>query len=170
MQDPDDFLKEQRLSFKDPIDPAQDAVIDVAHRTRIGNDWFYFATRETREQFLHDPFRWATLLSDPVDHTASPTKSSPKAQRAGIEFRFASNATRAAFTAAPDSFYHARGQMLLGRFHSHERCASPPGSTPASVRTGRRVVDVARGLVTRIEQVRHRAVTSVACCRTGRAG
>ena len=113
MQDPDDFLKQQAIALRDPLDPSKDAVIDVAHRTRIGNDWFYFATRENREKFLRDPFRWATLLSDPVDHSRfAPSKASPKAQRAGIEFRFASKATRAAFTAAPDSFYHARGQML----------------------------------------------------------
>ena len=113
MQDPDDFLKEQKLSFKDPLDPEEDAVIDVAHRTRIGNDWFYFATKENRERFRKDPFRYGILLSDPVDHARfKPTRESPKVQRAGVEFRFASNATRAAFTAAPDSFYHARGQML----------------------------------------------------------
>jgi len=113
VQDPDDFLKAQEIALRDPVDPSRPAVIDVAHRARIGNDWFYFASRETREAFLREPFRYATLLSDPVDHARfKPSKDSPKAQRAGIEFRFGSKATRAAFAAAPDSFYHARGQML----------------------------------------------------------
>jgi len=113
VQDPDDFLKAQAIALRDPVDPSRPAVIDVAHRARIGNDWFYFASRETREAFLREPFRYATLLSDPVDHARfKPSKDSPKAQRAGIEFRFGSKATRAAFAAAPDSFYHARGQML----------------------------------------------------------
>lgn len=113
MQDPDDFLKGQKLSFKDPVDPSRDAVIDVAHRARIGNDWFFFASRETKEAFLREPFRYALVLSDPVSHERfAPSKASPRAQRAGIEFRFASKATRDAFAAAPDSFYHARGQML----------------------------------------------------------
>ena len=113
MQDPDDFLKAQELTFKDPVDPARDAVIDVQHRLRIGNDWFYFADRETRAQFLKEPFRYTPALSDPVDHARFvPSKASPKVQRAGIEFRFASKATKSAFQAAPDSFYHARGQML----------------------------------------------------------
>jgi YHS domain-containing protein len=113
VQDPDDFLKEQKLSFKDPVDPSRDAVIDALHRARIGNDWFFFATRETKDAFLREPFRYALALSDPVNHARfTPSKSSPKLQRAGIEFRFASKATKAAFEAAPDSFYHARGQML----------------------------------------------------------
>ena len=113
MQDPDDFLKQQKLSFLDPVDPSRDAVIDVAHRTRIGNDWFYFSSRETKDAFLRDPFRYGVALSDPVSHERfMPTKASPKKQRAGVEFRFASKATLSAFSAAPDSFYHARGQML----------------------------------------------------------
>jgi YHS domain-containing protein len=113
VQDPDDFLKQQKLVFKDPVDPTRDAVIDVAHRTRIGNDWFYFSSRETKDAFLKEPFRYAKALSDPVSHERfAPSKSSPKKQRAGIEFRFASRATEAEFSAAPDSFYHARGQML----------------------------------------------------------
>lgn len=113
MQDPDDFLKAQGIALRDPVDPARAAVVDVPHRARLGNDWFYFADRATREAFLREPFRYAALLSDPVDHVRfKPTAQSPKAQRGGIEFRFASKATRAAFAAAPDSFYHARGQML----------------------------------------------------------
>jgi YHS domain-containing protein len=113
VQDPDDFLKQQEIALRDPLDPARPAVIDTQHRTRIGNDWFYFASRENLDRFRRDPFRWATLLSDPVDHARfRPTARSPKAQRAGIEFRFASKATRAAFVAAPDSFYHARNMML----------------------------------------------------------
>ena len=113
MQDPDDFLKAQELTFKDPVDPARDAVIDALHRLRIGNDWFYFADRETKAQFQREPFRYAAALSDPVSHERFvPSKQSPKMQRAGIEFRFASKDTKSAFQAAPDSFYHARGQML----------------------------------------------------------
>ena len=113
MQDPDDFLLQQKLSFKDPVDPSRDAVIDALHRARIGNDWFFFASRETREAFLREPFRYAHLLSEPVSHERfAVSRESPTARRAGIEFRFASKATQAAFSAAPDSFYHARGQML----------------------------------------------------------
>jgi YHS domain-containing protein len=112
VQDPDDFLKQQAIALRDPLDPSP-AIIDTQHRTRIGNDWFYFASRETRDRFLREPFRYAALLSDPVDHSRfRPTAQSPKAQRAGIEFRFSSKATRAAFVAAPDSFYHARNMML----------------------------------------------------------
>ena len=113
MQDPDDFLKAQDLTFKDPVDPLRPVVIDALHRVRIGNDWFYFATRETKDAFVRDPFHYVSALSDPVDHVRfAPSKASPKARRAGIEYRFASKATQAAFQAAPDSFYHARGQML----------------------------------------------------------
>ena len=113
MQDPDDFLKQHQLTFQDPVDPLRPAVIDVYHRMRIGNDWFYFATRETKNAFQRDPFRYIATLSDPVSHERfHPAKSSPKARRAGVEFRFASKATQAAFQASPDSFYHARGQML----------------------------------------------------------
>jgi YHS domain-containing protein len=113
VQDPDDFLKQQAIALRDPLEPARPAVIDTQHRMRIGNDWFYFATRENLEAFRRDPLRRAILLSDPVDHMRfRPTAQSPKAQRAGIEFRFSSKATRAAFVAAPDSFYHARNMML----------------------------------------------------------
>jgi hypothetical protein len=32
VQDPDDFLTQQAIALQDPLDPSQDAVIDVAHR------------------------------------------------------------------------------------------------------------------------------------------
>jgi len=113
VQDPDDFLKAQNIALRCAVDTSKAAVIDAFHRARIGNDWFYFSSREARTAFLRDPFRYAALLSDPVDHTRfKPSKDSPRAQRAGIVFRFASKDTKAAFEAAPDSFYHARNMML----------------------------------------------------------
>lgn len=113
MQDPDDFLKAQHIAVMCIVDPSQPAILDPAHRMRIGNDWFYFSSRETKEKFLHDPFRYASWLSDPVDHTRfRATKKSPRAQRAGITFYFGGPETRRMFAANPDSFYHARNGML----------------------------------------------------------
>jgi YHS domain-containing protein len=113
VQDPDDFLKAQKLAFACIVDPSRPAVIDADHRARMGNDWFYFSSPEAKRAFLKDPLRYAAWLSDPVDHTRfQPTKRSPHLSRKKVPFWFASPETRAAFAAAPDSFAFARNMML----------------------------------------------------------
>jgi YHS domain-containing protein len=113
VQDPDDFLKLQKIVPQCIVDPSRAAIVDPAHRMRIGNDWFYFSSREARQKFLRDPLRYAAWLSDPVDHARfKATKRSPRAQRGGVTFYFAGAETRKAFAADPDSFYHARNMML----------------------------------------------------------
>lgn len=113
MQDPDDFLKAQKIELACIVDPAKAAILDGAHRARLGNDWFYFSSREAKQSFLREPLRYAAWLSDPVSHERfRPGKRSPRAQRGGVTFRFAGPATRRAFAAAPDSFYFARNMML----------------------------------------------------------
>jgi YHS domain-containing protein len=113
VQDPDDFLKAQKLEFACAVDPARPAVIDVMHRMRLGNDWFYFSSPEARKKFQKDPLRYAVFLSDPVDHSRfKPTKGSPRLRKNDVSFYFGSAAARKAFAAAPDSFRFARNMML----------------------------------------------------------
>lgn len=113
MQDPDDFLKSQQIEVACVVEPARPAILDGAHRARMGNDWFYFSSRGARQAFLREPLRYAAWLSDPVNHERfRPTKRALKAQRGGVTFRFAGPATRKVFAADPDSFYFARNMML----------------------------------------------------------
>jgi YHS domain-containing protein len=113
VQDPDDFLNAQKLIFACIVEPSRPAVIDADHRMRVGNDWFYFSSPLAKRKFSKDPLRYATWLSDPVEHTRfKPTKSSPRTSYKKVPFYFTSPTTRAEFTAAPDSFAFARNMML----------------------------------------------------------
>jgi YHS domain-containing protein len=113
VQDPDDFLNAQKIAFDCAVEPGRAAVIDVAHRMRLGNDWFYFSSPQAKRKFQKDPLRYAALLSDPVDHDRfRPTKRSPQTSYRKVRFYFATPQARRAFSATPDSFAFARNMML----------------------------------------------------------
>ncbi len=110
MQGPEPFLKAQAIEVRDPLDPRRAAVLDSSRRVFIGHDLFYFADAASRARFEADPLRWAKRLTDPVTlKRFQPTARSPRTTYRGRRYWFASDSTRTAFRAAPDSFAVRKG-------------------------------------------------------------
>jgi YHS domain-containing protein len=108
---PEPLLKSLNLSFMDPVRTYRAARIDSLHRAWIGHDVFYFVTRDSREHFLHDPLKYAHMLSDPVSQRRfHPTAKSPRLEYRGRPYYFETDATLARFRGNP-GFYALRGPM-----------------------------------------------------------
>lgn len=76
---------------------------------------FYFASRGESDRFERDPLRWCRALTDPVTQQRfRPTVRSPRMDYHGRPYWFASDSSRAAFRAMPDSFA-VRGPIEEGR-------------------------------------------------------
>jgi YHS domain-containing protein len=113
VQDPELRLKEQGIAPRCFLHSDRAAVLDPAHRARVGNDLFYFSTASVRAEFVRHPLRYVARLSDPVTHVRfHPTSRSPRADHDGLAFYFADRASRLVFVADPDSFAGMHNGML----------------------------------------------------------
>jgi YHS domain-containing protein len=111
VQGPEPLLEGLGLAFRDPVRPTRVAKLDPAHRAWIGQDAFYFASRDSREHFLHDPLRYCPALTDPVtERRFHPTRRSPRMEYNRRPYYFSSDSTLARFRARPE-FYATRGPM-----------------------------------------------------------
>lgn len=110
MKGPEPFLKAQAIDVRDAIDPRRPAVLDSTRRVFIGHDLFFFADAASRAKFEREPLRWARKLTDPVTlKRFAPGPGSPRTTYHGRRYWFASDSTRTAFRAAPDSFAVRKG-------------------------------------------------------------
>jgi len=107
---PEPFLEALHIHVPCVVDRGRDAVIDSSLRVFVGHDIFFFAGPKQRDRFVADPLRWAKRLTDPVTlRRFTPSKRSPHLDHHGRPYYFATDSTRAAFAATPDSFAVRRG-------------------------------------------------------------
>ncbi len=110
MKGPESYLKGMGIGARCVVHPSRPAVIDSSLREFIGHDLFYFSDQTSRRRFLKEPLRYCRALSDPVTKVRfKPRVSSPRVEYQGRLFYFATDSTRTAFTAMPDSFAVRRG-------------------------------------------------------------
>lgn len=113
MQDPEIYLKEQQLTVQDPLDPSRAALVDAAHRSFVNYEIFYFADDESKRRFDATPRRWCGALTDPVTRERFvPGDDSPRRDREGRAFFFASKTSAESFDAMPDMYVLPDYRML----------------------------------------------------------
>lgn len=110
MKDPEPYLEARGIHVPGIVDRGHPAVIDSSLRVFIGHDIFYFTGARQRDRFVADPLRWTKHLTDPVTlRRFAPSRRSPHLDHHGRSYYFATDSTRAAFAATPDSFAVRRG-------------------------------------------------------------
>lgn len=110
MKGPEVFLKAQGIGVNCVVRKGRPAVVDSTMRIHVGHDVFYFSGAWERELFRLDPLRYCRRLTDPVTlRRFAPSRKSPHIEWNRRPYYFASDATRAAFASAPDSFAIRKG-------------------------------------------------------------
>lgn len=110
MQGPEQYIRTQRIGLNCVVRPWRAAILDSTMRTFVGHDVFYFSGKNERDRFRKDPLRYCRRLTDPVTlRRFAVSRRSPRFEWKGRPYYFASDSTRAAFAAAPDSFAVRRG-------------------------------------------------------------
>lgn len=105
MQDPSHYLSDLVTNLPSTDDPTKPAIIDSDHLSVVNFECFYFASKEGKAKFDHDPCAHCGRVTDPVTYRKFvPTARSPRIEREGRTFFFRSDSTRAIFAARPDSF------------------------------------------------------------------
>jgi YHS domain-containing protein len=110
VKDPERYLKEQSIEIPCVVHPRSRARLDPAHRAFVNYEIFYFSTPYSRTAFLRNPLPYCGWLTDPVSGVRfRPNASSPRMLLRGRPYYFASESTRTAFKAMPDSFAVRKG-------------------------------------------------------------
>jgi YHS domain-containing protein len=107
---PEPFLRALNIGVTCPVRKGRPAAVDSTMRVFVGHDVFYFSGAEEREFFRRDPLRYCRRLTDPITlKRFQPSRKSPHLEWKGRPYYFATEATRAAFAATPDSFAIRKG-------------------------------------------------------------
>jgi YHS domain-containing protein len=110
VQDPEYFLAQEAIALLDPVDRSRPAVIDSAHCAFVNHEVFFFADSETKARFEREPWRWCGSVTDPVSlRRFHPAPGAFHWAYGGRQYYFESDASLAAFQAAPDSFALRKG-------------------------------------------------------------
>lgn len=104
-QNPERYLLDLKLSFKDPVAPKRKAIIDSSRRIRIGQDIYFFSGLSTMNRFKKNPIAYCARLTDPVTHARfRPDSSSPHVIYRGRDYWFSADSTKTRFQAKPEDF------------------------------------------------------------------
>ncbi|HET9951640.1 MAG TPA: hypothetical protein VFS09_07600 [Candidatus Eisenbacteria bacterium] len=114
MQDPEPYLRNQKIEVACVVYPKKMARIDSSIRRRLGHDLFYFSTAQAMKQFDRDPLKYAKTLSDPVSNDRfKVTRSSPKEEYKNRTYYFESENTRATFDTDREKYRDRRTAPML---------------------------------------------------------
>jgi len=98
-------MQNQGITVACAVHGDRTAVIDVAHRSSLNFEVFYFSDDSSKAQFDANPLRFCGILTDPVTHARFvPGSASPRIDWEGRPYYFLSDETLAQFKAMPDSF------------------------------------------------------------------
>jgi YHS domain-containing protein len=110
VQDPEKYLKDFDIRLTCPVRPRQVAAINPQLRAFVNHEVFYFSDYAARAKFLKQPERYCGRITDPVSRVRFvPTRSSPRWIWNSRPYYFASDSSRLAFQATPDTFAVRRG-------------------------------------------------------------
>ena len=105
MQDPQIQLLELGIAVPDAIHPDKAAVLDVAHRSFVNYETYFFADEDDKRRFDADPTASCGILTDPVTKDRfRPGSDSPRGSFGGRTYVFYSAANKATFEKSPDAF------------------------------------------------------------------
>ena len=114
MQDPEPYLRAQKIEVRCVVYPQRKAKIDSSMRRRIGHDLFYFSNATAMRQFDRDPLRYVKILSDPVTNDRfAVTRTSPREEYRNRTYYFASVGEKATFDGDPDKFRERRAATVV---------------------------------------------------------
>ena len=104
MQDPQIQLLELGLAIPDALDPKRSAVLDVAHRSFVNYETFFFADEADRRRFDADPSASCGILTDPVTKERfRPGSDSPRGTFGGRTYFFLNETNTVAFEKNPEA-------------------------------------------------------------------
>ena len=104
MQDPQIQLLELGLAIPDALDPKRSAVLDVAHRSFVNYETFFFADEADRRRFDADPSASCGILTDPVTKERfRPGSDSPRGTFGGRTYFFLHETNKVAFEKNPEA-------------------------------------------------------------------
>lgn len=104
MQDPQIQLLELGLTVPDLLDPGKSAVLDIAHRSFVNYETFFFADEADKRRFDADPTVSCGILTDPVTKERfRPGSASPRTTFGGRTYVFFTAASKAAFERNPEA-------------------------------------------------------------------
>lgn len=103
-------MKEQHVDVRCVIHPRRRAQLDPAYRAHINHEIYFFSTQDAKRAFHRDPLRYCGWLTDPVSRVRfRPADGRSRFVYRGRPFYFATDSTRLAFKAMPDSFAIRKG-------------------------------------------------------------
>ena len=114
MQDPEPYLRDQKIEVSCIVFPSRKARIDTSLRRRIGHDLFYFSTAQAMRLFDRDPLKYVKILSDPVTSDRFPaTHASPHETYKDRTYYFASDANRVIFDTDREKYRDRRAAEIM---------------------------------------------------------
>ena len=113
-QDPEPYLRNQKIEVACMVYTKRKARIDTSLRRRIGHDLFYFSTAQAMRVFDRDPLKYVKALSDPVtEDRFKVTHASPHETYRDRVYYFASDANRVIFDIDREKYRDRRADAML---------------------------------------------------------
>jgi YHS domain-containing protein len=104
VQDPQIQLQELGIAIPDALDPRKAAVLDIAHRSFVNYETFFFADEGDKRLFDADPTASCGILTDPVTKQRfRPGSDPPRTEFGGRTYLFIDAASKAAFEKTPEA-------------------------------------------------------------------
>jgi YHS domain-containing protein len=113
-QDPEPYLRAQRIQVPCAVFPAKRARIDSSLRRVIGHDLFYFSSSTAMQLFDRDPLRYVKKLSDPITNDRfRVTRRSPREEYRNRTYYFASEGEKSLFDSDRAKYRDRRADTWL---------------------------------------------------------
>jgi len=114
VQDPEPYLRAQKIEVPCVVYPKRKAKIDSSVRRRIGHDIFFFSSGQAMRLFDRDPLRYVMRLSDPVTSDRfRVTRSSPRVEHRSRVYYFASAGEQELFEADREKYRERRSASVV---------------------------------------------------------
>lgn len=115
MQDPEPYLRAQKIEVHCVVYPNKKARIDTSLRRKIGHDLFYFSTAQAARVFDRDPLKYVRVLSDPTtEGRFKVTRRSPHEVFRNRTYYFAADSTLARFDTDREKYRDRRAEPAMG--------------------------------------------------------
>jgi YHS domain-containing protein len=114
VQDPEPYLRDQKIEVPCIVFRTRKARFDTSLRRQIGHDLFYFSSAQAMHLFDRDPLKYVKTLSDPVTNDRfKVTRSSPHETYKDRVYYFSGAATRVVFDTDREKYRDRRAVPML---------------------------------------------------------
>jgi YHS domain-containing protein len=105
VQDPEIQLQELGIAIPDLLDPKKPAVLDVAHRSFVNYETFFFSDEADKRRFDADPTGSCGVLTDPVTKERfRPGSDAPRGEFGGRTYFFLTASNKETFEKSPETY------------------------------------------------------------------